>query len=158
MAGDFEVHGGDQFFALSKALKNAGRVELRKQLNKDLKAAAKPLIKKTRSEALSVLPARGGLNRLVAKEPQRVQVRTGSKTAGVRLIVGRKRGAARSANQGKIRHPVFGHRDRWVDQTVPAGWFTDTVERDAPRIRRELLEAMERVAAEVVRDVKKAQD
>lgn len=154
MADDFEVHGADDFLRLSKALKHAGRGELRKELARGMRTAAKPLIKDTRAQALRDLPQSGGLAKQVAKEPQRIQVRTGAKTAGVRLVVGRRRGGARAANTGIIRHPVFGNRERWVNQPVPSGWFDDPAKARVPSIRRALERSMETVVDDIVRDAK----
>lgn len=148
---DFEVRGADEFLKLSKALKQAGKTELRKQLNKGMKDAAKPLIPLTRQAARDRLPRRGGLAAQVARTPQRVQVRTGAATAGVRLVVGKTGSGARGADQGVIRHPTFGHRDRWVSQKVDAGWFTETILHNKHRVLPEVKKAMERVVAEVVR-------
>lgn len=153
MADDFEIRGADQFLALSKALKHAGRGELRKELNKGMKKAAKPLIAESKKAALAKLPQRGGLARQVAKEPHRVQTRTG-RVPGVRIVVGKKRGGARSTNRGFIRHPVFGNRENWVTQEVPPGWFDVTMKAGAPVVRPELQQAIERVADQVVRDAK----
>ena len=151
MADDFEINGTDQFLKLSKALKHAGRTELRKELNKGIKRAAKPLIPKARAEALSRLPQRGGLAKQIAKEPARVQVRTG-RTPGVRVVVGKKRGGAQQANRGVIRHPVFGNREVWVDQKVTPGWFDDPMKAGAPAIRRDIEQAMEDIADQIVRE------
>lgn len=152
MPDDFAVQGADQFYELSKALKHAGKTELRKELNKAMRDGAKPLIPKARAEALKRLPQRGGLAKQISKEPARVQTRTG-KDPGVRVVVGKKRGGARSANRGVIRHPVFGNRDVWVDQPVPPGWFDDPMRASAPEIRKALAQGIEDVAAKVVRDV-----
>lgn len=154
MAEDFEIRGADEFLRLSKALKHAGRTDLRKELNAGMRRGAKPLVAKTRAEALKRLPRRGGLAAQVAKEPQRVQVRTG-RTPGVRLVVGRRNGGARSANRGQIRHPVFGNRDVWVNQSVPPGWFDEPIKKEAPAIRRELEKALHDVAESVVRDTRR---
>jgi hypothetical protein len=154
MAEDFAVRGTDDFYRLSKALKHAGRTGMRKELHKGLQRAAKPLIPKTRREALHRLPRRGGLAQQVAREPQRVQVRTGATTAGVRVVVGKKRGGARAANQGRIRHRVFG-QDVWVEQRVTPGWFDDTVRGDAPEIRRDLERVVEDFAKQVVREARR---
>lgn len=151
---DFEVRGADQFLRLSKALKHAGSVELRKELNASLKRVAKPLIAKTRQEALRRLPKAGGLAAQVAKEPQRVQVRTGARTAGVRIVVGKRKGGARGANKGVIRHPVFGNREVWVNQKVPSGWFDDPLKASAPEVRRGLERAIESVAEQVIREAR----
>lgn len=152
MADDFAVEGADQFLALSKALKHAGRTELRKELNKAMRDGAKPLIPKARAEALRRLPQRGGLAKQVSKEPARVQTRTG-RDPGVRVVVGRKRGGARQANRGVVRHPVFGNREVWVDQKVPPGWFDEPMAASAPEIRKALEQGIEEMAQKVIRDV-----
>lgn len=145
---DFEVTGADQFLRLSKALKNAGKTDLRKELTKGLRDATKPLIADTRS-ATSRLPQSGGLANLVAKSPQRVQVRTG-RDPGVRIVVPRNRSGARGANRGVIRHPVFGNRRVWVNQKVPSGWFDEPLRDGAPVVRRHLEEALHVVAEKVI--------
>lgn len=152
---DYEVRGADDFLRLSKALKAAGRTELRKELSNSMKRTARPLIAKTRQSALQRLPQRGGLAAQVAKEPQRVQVRTGARTAGVRIVVGKRNGGARGANQGRIRHPVFGNRRVWVSQSVPPGWFDDPIRDSAPAVRRDLERAIETVAEQVVREARR---
>lgn len=145
------VRGAEDFLKLSKALKAAGRTELRRELNKRMRRAARPLIPLARDEARRVLPHAGGLAEQVAHAPMRVQVRTGTQTAGVRIVVGRDRSGARAANQGVIRHPVFGNRERWVDQAVPPHWFDGAMARNAPHVRPEILRAVESVMQEIVR-------
>lgn len=145
----------EDFVKLSKALKAAGRTEMRKELNKGLREAVKPLIKETRAEARRVLPQRGGYAALVARAPQRVQVRTGDKTAGVRLIVARDKSSARRANLGVIRHPVFGNREVWVDQRLAVdGWFDVPTQNAKPRITAAAKAAMQKVADDIVRGAK----
>lgn len=151
---DFEVRGADDFHRLSKALKHAGRGELRKELNAGFRAAAKPLIAKSRQEALRRLPSRGGLARRVARAPQRVQVRTGDATAGVRIVIPKSNSGARAANRGVVRHPVFGD-EPYVDQAVPPGWFDDPMQSGAPTVRPELEKAMHRVADKIVEEARR---
>ena len=151
---DFEVTGADDFFKLSKALKAAGRTDLRRELHTGLRRAARPLVAKTRAEARRRLPKRGGLAERVAKTPQRVQVRTGNQTAGVRIVVGGGSNAARGANSGAFRHPVFGNRDVWVTQRVTPGWFDEPLRKSAPEVRRDLERAMQDMADKIVKDAK----
>lgn len=151
-----DIQGGEDFYRLSKALKAAGETGLRKELNKELRNAGKPLIPKTRAAARAQLPRAGGLSEAVARAPQRVQVRTGTKTAGVRIVVSNNRSAARAANRGVVRHPVFG-ADKWVTQQIPQaeGWFDETLEREAPKVARPAIEAaLESIAERVVREVR----
>lgn len=145
----------DDFFKASKALKKAGEKELRKELNKSLRTAVKPLIPRTRVAALRTLPSRGGLAKAVSRAPQRVQVRTGQETAGVRVVVGKRRGsAARDANDGTIRHPVFGNTEVYVEQQVTPGWFDDTMKREAPSVKPAVEDAVLAMIDRIVREVR----
>ena len=150
---DFEVNGAEAFLLLSKALKNAGRTEMRKELHRGIQRAAKPLIPKARAEAKRRLPKRGGLADQVAREPMRVQVRTG-RDPGVRIVVGKKRGGARQANRGVIRHPVFG-QDVWVEQKVDPGWFDEPIAGEKPAIQRDIEKAMHEVVDQIARGVRR---
>lgn len=154
---DFEVTGADEFLRLSRALKDAGRTDLRKELNTGIRRAARPLVAKTRAEARRRLPQKGGLAEKVAKAPQRVQVRTGARTAGVRIVVGGGSHGARATNRGVVRHPVFGNRDVWVTQDVPAatGWFDEPIRASAPEIRRDIEAAVVAVADQVVNEARR---
>jgi hypothetical protein len=135
MAGDL---GANDFLALSKRLKAAGKTELRKELNKTMNNAAKPLIPKIRQAAATKLPQSGGLAQRIAKKPYRAQTRTGAKTAGVR-IVGTK--VDPRIDQGRVAHPVFG-RKPVVVQSVTPGYFSETLERSGPEIRAEVVGAL----------------
>lgn len=129
------------FFKVSKRLKAAGG-ELRKEVLKEIRTAAKPLIEETRDAARSSLPSSGGLAESIARTPQRVQTRTGAKTAGVRIVAGGKGGAARTTDQGFVRHPVYG-RGPFVRQNVPGGWFADTLNDKAPEVRKDIADVLE---------------
>lgn len=149
---DFELNGGEDLARLSKALRDAGRKEIRRDLNRALKQATKPLIEDTRKEAIRRLPKRGGLAKRVAEAPQRVQVRTG-RDMGVRLVVAGSKTGAKAANDGLIRHPVFGNRAVWVEQKVRPGWFDDPLRAAASRITPDLERAMEQTVDRIVLEV-----
>ena len=149
---DFQVKGAEDFLRMSKALKAAGRTDMRKQLNKALKDATKPLIAQTKA-ATSRLPQSGGLAASVRRAPQRVQILTG-RNPGVRIIAGKRGDGARAADLGTIRHPVFGNREVWVNQAVQPRWFTETLEQGAPTVRPHLVDAMEVIAAQIVREAR----
>ena len=67
MTDSFQVKGAEKFLRLSKSLKIAGDLEMRRELNRALREVTKPLIAETRAAAEERLPKRGGLNRSVAK-------------------------------------------------------------------------------------------
>jgi hypothetical protein len=133
--------GANDFLSLSKRLKAAGEKGLRNELNKVMRNAATPLIPKVREAARASLPKGGGLNERIAKKPLRAQTRTGNATAGVR-IVGTKVDP-RINDQGRVFHPVFGHKPGVV-QDVPnaKGYFDKTLEREGQSIRGDVLRAL----------------
>jgi hypothetical protein len=134
-------NGANDFLALSKRLKAAGEKELRNELNKVMRSAAKPLIPKVREAARASLPKHGGLNERIAKKPFRAQTRTGAATAGVR-IVGTKVDP-RINDEGRVFHPVFGHKPGVV-QNVPdaKGYFDETLSKEGPGITRDVVSAL----------------
>lgn len=145
---DFAIQGADQFLRLSKALKAAGQTEVRKELNKALRDATKPLIVETRAAAGQRLPQRGGLARRMSKAPQRVKVSTG-RDPGVSIVLKAQPGI----KNGTIRHPVFGG-PAFVTQRVDGTWWDDTLEAGAPRVLPEIEKALAAVARQVLNQTK----
>jgi len=153
---DFEVHGADQFLRLSKALKEAGRTDMRKALHKGLRDAVNE-VKPEAADALSAaLPS--GLKGRGKGVKQAVQVKTGG-DAGVSVVVrygkaGRGLGAINAKlvnSSGTIRHPVYG-KHGWVAQRVGGqGWFDKTYTNAAPRLRDSLERVLRGVADDIVR-------
>lgn len=141
------VKGANDFLALSKRLKAAGETGLRKELNKTMRDAAKPLIPKVKAAAAAQLPHSGGLAQRIANKPLRAQVRTGAATAGVR-IVGTK--VDPRIDEGRVFHPVFGH-EPGVVQSVPAGYFSDTLENSGPAIRADVLRSLSAFADSITK-------
>ncbi len=143
---DVEVVGGaEEFLAASKRLKDAGNLGLRREMYTAVRRAARPLIAQTRSAALAQLPQRGGLARRFARNPQRVQARTGATTAGVGIVMPRAKAGRKTITEGRIRHPVFGRLDEsWVEQQVSGTWWDETLEAGAPLVRREISAAVDR--------------
>lgn len=143
---------GGNFQRASKALKAAGDKQLRRELHKGVKKAARPLIGQAKAAARQQLPKAGGLNKRVAGSPMRTKVSTGRNRYGVRIeVVGVRGRAARASNRGMIRHPVYGNRERWVNQRVPKGWFDSTMRASAPAVRKEVQAAIDRTLREIVR-------
>jgi hypothetical protein len=150
-----EVTGADQFLRLSKALKEAGRTEMRKALHKGLRDGANR-VKPEAAEALAAaLPS--GLADKGRRVKQAVQVKTG-RDPGVSIVVrygkaGTGLGAtnAKQVNTaGTFRHPVY-KTGAWVQQGAKSsGWFDKTYQNKAPALRRELARVIDDVADQVV--------
>ena len=134
--------GANDFLVLSKKLKAAGETGLRRDLNKGLQRAARPLARAAKEEAGAVFPRRGGLNEIMRRRQVVVRTSTGAKTAGVRIVA--LKIDRRVDELGMIRHPVFGNREKWVSQYVPAakGYFTNLMREQVPAVRREVLGAL----------------
>lgn len=133
-----------QLAILGARLKVAGAVGLRRELLKGIREAAKPLIEDARAAALEELPKAGGLNERIASDPMSVRTRLTGSNVGVRIVTTTT--DTRGADRGRLRHPTFGHRDRWVTQAIRPGWFTDTLSREAPKVTPAIIAAMEVVA------------
>src|SRR3954452_22866848 len=157
-----EDMGARVFYEMSAKLKRAGRGELRKQLHKEVRAAAKPLLPAVRRQAAARFPTHGGLNRHMAKGSRyRTVAKTGLSTAGVAIRGNRT--DPRADTRGRIAHPIPDGRGGFLRddkgrrimavQYFPeaVGFFRDTIEERADPVKRELLAALERWADEFLR-------
>lgn len=142
------MDGADALKDLSRQLREVGAKDLRKEMNRGLRSAAKPLIADTRQFAREILPKQGGLNEKVARSRFRVKITTG-RDPGVRITATGL--DARLDTQGRIRHPIYGNRKAWVQQKVTPGWFHVPMRRGAPRVRRELAKVLDNVAKKLER-------
>jgi hypothetical protein len=149
---NMRIEGADQLGDLAKRLKQAGDKELRKELLRGIQKAGKPLKAAAKEAALDGLPSSGGLNAYVAAGQFAVRTRSGGRNPGIRLVGKKKGHDIRATDKGRLRHPVWGH-DWWVTQDIKPGWWTDTMTSDhvlAP-VRRDVLDAMQAVAAKIAR-------
>lgn len=121
---------------------------MQRELNRALREGSRPLIDEARSAARADLPHAGGLADRIANAPMRIQVSSG-RDPGVKIRVSGV--DARSADRGRLRHPVYGNRENWVTQDIRPGWFTDRMRARAPMVRDDLVGAMERVAQKIAR-------
>ena len=143
--------GAEQLLRVSKALKAAGEGDLRKQFHKTIRTAAKPAIPAVRKSAREKGPKAGELNERLAQKPYRTQVRTGAKTAGVR-IVGTKVDPRINA-LGRIQHPVFGRAGKKVVQydSDLKGYFDEPLKELGPTIQKDVVNAMTEFTRSVLR-------
>lgn len=147
---DLVIKGADDLGVLAKRLKEVGDKTLRKELLAGIRVATKGTKAAIKANALSSLPARGGLAAIVANSKVSTKTRT-TGAIGIRITAANPH-SIRGMDRGNLRHPVFGNRGKWVSQKVKAGWFTDPIEADAPNIRYEIGQAMSSVAAKLERN------
>jgi hypothetical protein len=114
-----------------------------------IREGADPLRQAATAAALDKLPKTGGLNEYVARQRITISVRTGARTAGVRLFT--RDPATRQTDRGWVRHPRFGHRGPgdWYSEAIPqaAGWWTDTMREKSPTVTPHILAEMHRMLA-----------
>jgi hypothetical protein len=167
MVQDIRIIGTGQLLELSRKLRAAGHENIRSSFARRIRRAAEPL-QADLQETIRTLPiqsqprkagSRGGpsptdrpLRRSIA-QAVRISVRvTGNPGARVWLDKSRlppdiTMGVVNRLNEGRLRHPVFGNKRRWVQQTTTPLWWDKTVRAHQPRITREV----ERVVDDVRR-------
>ena len=134
---------------LAARLKAAGAVGLRAEMVAGLRAVAKPMVPLLQQSARTRLPRAGGLNEVVASQKPKVQVRTTGRTAGVRV---RSQVKGNYTNTGTWRHPVFGDRKKWVQETDDhaAGWWDDTIEAHGDEAKAAAMGVLRAVGRQVM--------
>jgi hypothetical protein len=133
--------------------------EIKKRFTKELRAAVKPLVPVVRNSIRSIPSGRAysptGLRGNLARATK-LEVRTAGRQAGVAIRVdGRKmpthmKGLPKAVEGTKRwRHPVFGHREVWVNQK-PKPYFFHVVRPLGPASRK----AVNRVLDGISRDIR----
>ncbi len=90
--------------------------------------------------AITRAMGRAGLRDTIARALT-MQISGGKTSASVRIKVNSKalpedqRSLPRHMEKGTWRHPVFGDRDTWVNQTSTPDWFKGTLRKHAPAVR-----------------------
>ena len=149
------VTGAADFAALSRRLKEAGETGLRRELYKAIDRSARDLADEIGSvrHLYPYLP--DPYARVLAADLKvRVYKRSGQDPHLTIRAEGRehKRKLAQLDERGILVHPVFAQGPRrgwtWRPQFshVRQGFFTDPVERAAPKVREEILAAMRETA------------
>ncbi|MER8004989.1 hypothetical protein [Streptomyces sp. NPDC094149] len=156
MTRDVRILNTGSLLELSRRLRAAGGENIRQSLHRRIRRAAEPLrddLKDSirgldiRSQGRSTRPGGPSPNtrplRATIADAIRISVRTGSSPgATVWIDKGRMppdmKNIPAQLNSGRLRHPVFGNRRRWVNQYASPPWWDDVVRRHRPRIEREV--------------------
>jgi hypothetical protein len=162
------IVGTEQLLALHSRLRRADEARVAALLTRRVRRAAEPLrdgLKTTiRTLPIRADPRRSGSRggpsptnrplRAMVAEAVRISVRT-TRPVGARVWVDRwslpedlrKMPAAMNTANGRIRHPVFNNRRRWVNQWTTPLWWEKTVRQHTPRMTSEV----ERVLTDIRR-------
>jgi hypothetical protein len=132
MADDFSR----QLAQASRELRNMSR-DVRKELRPKIREAAEPMVAAARANASwsTRIPAAIRLS----NTRRGVSIRVSSKKAP------HARPYEGITGSGQFRHPVFGHRDRWVSQKTRP-FLDPAVAKHRGRVQRALLELVEDAA------------
>lgn len=150
MVADIRVDGVEHFAQVARALRAAGAKDLRRELYRGLNRATKPLKDAAKANA-ATLPQRGGLAGRVQRARFSTKGRAG-RNPSVSIVAKDAKSRSvdlRALDAGTVRHPTFGHRP-WVSQPVTPGWFSKPMEAGADDVAREVLAAVDAVAAKLV--------
>lgn len=168
-----EVRGGHQFTDVAKALRNVAnrddRRSLQSAMNREIRTAGRPVVVAVRRAALAIpdlSPARRRDNRSIRAEianAVRMQILTGSRNPGVRILCEQRRlpedsrgMAASFEGRRGWRHPVFPRHDQtrtewtWVHQPGHP-WFRPTARNHDDEFRRAVVDAVKQTAAAIDR-------
>jgi hypothetical protein len=150
---DLEIRGGEDFQKFANALREAADKELNKAVGKALREVAKPMGERVVRAGADRMPRRGGMAALVSAARVGVRFSKG-RNPGVQLQLSDKsKHDLRSLDRGILRHPVFGDRQVWRSQKVPADAFSDEFAKEAPDAAQAALKAMQKVADDISRRV-----
>lgn len=167
MVQDIRVIGTGQLLELQRQLRRAGHENIRSSMQRRMRRAAEPLrddlqdtirglnissqARRSGSRggpSPTTRPLRAGIAAAV-----RISVRT-TGNPGARVWLDKNllpadipMGVVNRLNEGRLRHPVFGNKRRWVQQNTTPLWWDKTVRAHIPRITREV----ERVVDDVRR-------
>lgn len=156
---------------IARALRTLDK-PLQREVYGALNRSVKPLRAAVKTEAARTLPHRGGYADLMSHS---VKVRSQRRAAtALRLIVSAKGEDedrdVRRVDKGELRHPVYGRSRRrtwtrfkprkripggqlipnpWATTRVRAGFATRPLEAGMPAVRRELVDALDRVARHI---------
>lgn len=160
------VQGAEQLRDLSRRLKQQGDGRLQRKLRSSIRDAARPAETDLKAAALGVrfTSSKGGKARPDRSTGFRTRLSraVGTSISGrgtIRLRVSEKRfGAygrtlpkysdAELTRYKRLRHPVFGNRENWVQQQG-SPWFFTTIRRHRRAFRRAVFEAMDDIADEI---------
>ncbi|UUW87399.1 hypothetical protein [Pimelobacter simplex] len=149
---DVRIRGADDIDSLVRKIReHADAKALRKELYSGLARLSKELRGPMLEVIPTALPKRGGLADLIASRATMKTTAKSGKYAGVSLRFSARGHDIRLLTGERLRHPVFGNRNTWVDQTagVDPAVFTAKFDEQKPEIQRAIVRVLEEIARKV---------
>jgi hypothetical protein len=149
---DIRITGTSELARVQHRLKLVGDTGLGKQMGKQLRAAVAEFAPAARKEALAAMPSGYGPT-LSRSLNFRLRVRDTAYTSDVRIrVTGKGRKELRDVprlNRGRLRHPLFGNRNRWYDQRVRPGFVDRPADRLLPDAAKRMQAVIDYVADQI---------
>ncbi|MGW2226793.1 hypothetical protein [Streptomyces formicae] len=159
------ITGTGQLLDLQRRLRAAGHENIRSSMQRRVRRAAEPLRDDLQASIRHLDLRSEGRKRGKAGGPSpttrpfratiaaaiRISVRnTGNPGARVWIDRGAlppdiTNGVLARLNDGRLRHPTFGNRRRWSQQSATPGWWDKTVRTHRPRMEREVARVLDDV-------------
>jgi hypothetical protein len=149
----FDIAGVTELGVIARQARLAGG-KILPDMKRGLTKLGPPAKNHVQTAVAAKMPKSGGYAGLLARAIRvRVASDTGFTTAGVTLKTyadGRsQRRDVPSLNRGRLRKKVFGNPNRWVNQSVPAGFWDDAMDATSDdaqaRVREVLDQTIERL-------------
>lgn len=149
---DIAVRGADDLARVGRLVKESGDKGLRRELYRSLNSAVKPLGAEVKRRLPEYVP-----DAYAAQLAPRLRV-SGRRRMGQRnpalYLVGTAKGRRSPRfvgplDKGILRHPLFENRDHWFSNRVRPGFWVEPLTEGADKVRRELVEALDRIARKV---------
>jgi nitrogen regulatory protein PII len=124
---------------------------LRRELSRGLNSVTKPIRAQMIDAITDALPRRGGLAAAMQSKVRGSASAKSGRYAGVSIRFRSSGYDIRTLTGGRVRHPVFGNRGVWVDQTagVRPDAFTEEFDNSRPEIQRAIVRVLDDVARKV---------
>lgn len=149
-----EVRGSKDVDRLVKAIKtHADAKAIRKELMAALNRESKPIRADLKAAIPAALPRRGGLAAQIAATTSFTTSAKGGRYAGITIWARNRGHDIRTLTGKRLRHPVYGNRGVWVNQTagVTPTVLTKTFQDQKPDVKRALVRACEDIARKLTR-------
>lgn len=147
-----EVRGRQQLQALDRALRGVDK-QLKRDTYRALNRTVKPLTAAVKESTGDYVP-----EAYAAELSSSLRIRTQRRSSALSLKATAKSrtGKPRELGRleaGRMRHPLWGNRRHWFDQSVKPGFWTKPLEKGAPVVRKELVKVLDDIALKIARSV-----
>ena len=142
---DLSIRGADSMGAAGQRLRRVGRGDLRRAMLSGIQRGTAQARTDVPASWAARMPHRGGLSaHHLTVQTKTILSGLGGHTVGVVIETSSDdRYDLQRMDKGQLWHPVYGHRGAWVDEAVTPGVITDPLKALEPKVRREIVRAIE---------------